>query len=1362
MVKAAPEPSSTKPSAIEIIQNIGSNTGLVAAQIINSQIIVYAAREIHEGAGIAAPSPNALEVGENPYRGLEAFQETDADRFFGREKQVDVLWNKLQAFHDRSRGVRFLAVYGPSGSGKSSLVRAGLIPALAQKPLPGYGQARIVGLVPGSHPLHSLASMLIRSLETQKEPDPKRVEQFANTLNQVNQKGEFDGLYRIATVVEAFKTSPLIILVDQFEEVFSLCDDPAERAAFIENLLIAAADRSKRVSVVVTLRSDFLAETQSHSLLNRCFSTQGYLVPAMTTEELRQAISLPAEKAGYFLNEGTVQLLIEQCAGREGALPLLQFALTQIWEGLRQGKQPAATLMQIGGVGGALAKEAQRIFDELEQNEQAIARRVFLGLIQLGEGAPDTRRRVSVEHLVVNQEKREQVREVIDRFASPGARLITLSGDETGKETAEITHEALITHWQLYREWLDSSRDDLRFQRQLEEAALHWQKSGQQDGNLWRRPNLDLLRSFHSRLGSEMTELQHRFLQVSNQAEQKRKRLWTAGIAGLVGLTVITLGISVVAVQTAHRAKEQRQLSLARQLATQANSISQLAGASLSTSILLAVESNTRLLENGSISRVERVDADSALRKFTSLLSIKAIARLKHDYRVGTTAFSPNGKILVTADLKGITKLWDVQSGQELARMNSDQVVLHIAFSPDSKIVATAGVGGAPDNTVHLWDSQSGRELTHLTHDSHVQSIAFSPDGTTIATASLDGTARLWDVKNAQQLLRLDHDVTVNAVAFSPDGKTFVTVSGDTARLWDSQSGQELISFNHNSLSKFVAFSPDGKTVATGSNDDTVKLWSAQSGQELASLDAESTINALAFSPDGRTIITASRDSRARLWDSQSGRELAKFKHYDSEADDLNLMRIAVEGVTSVAYSPDSKTVATAGVDKTVRLWDIQKGEEIARLNHDDEVWNLSFSPDGRIIATASGGTVQLWNTQSDQELPHFFHDSWDVFDVVFSSDGRTIATSSNGNMAWLWDAESGRKLARLEYGIPDEPLIAIKSFTSGVEDIAFSPDGRTLAAAGLYGTVSLLDSRSGKELFHLNHKAFDVAYSPDGQFFATANDDKTARLWDTQSGKELFQLKHDASVVKVAFSPNHKIIATTTLEGTAWLWDTQNGQRLTQLNPNNLVAVVIFSPDGRTVATIRYDKDDVELLDVQTGEKLVHIKCGDFINAIVFSPDGKIIATAHGQYGKPYGMAQLWDTQSGKRLASVSHDEGVVDVAFSPDGKVLATAGVDKTARLWDVQSGAELARLSHNGAVNAVDFSSDGKFIATANSGSGKDNSTGGTAQIWYVSTKDLIVQACQRLTRNLTHQEWQRYLGDEPYRRTCPNLPDPDDYQ
>lgn len=508
--------------------------------------------------------PRSAEIGPNPYMGLLAFHEEDADRFFGREQQITRLWEKLRDLqHGPTDGrgrPRLLPILGPSGSGKSSLARAGLIPELANRPLPGWKDARVAVLTPGSHPVEALAGVLAR-IATGDVAPVEKTEEFERIMKRKGEAGHYDGLRRVADALPEVASIPLILLVDQFEEIYSLCDNKAERTIFIENLLHAAGDVSGHANVVIALRTDFLGETHTHEALNRVICEQQVMVPAMNEEELSAAIAKPAELAGHPLDDATITLLADDAKDREGALPLLQFALRRIWDGMTCGVAPAETYQKIGGVGGALAGEAQRIYDELRDTEKRIAKRIFLGLVQLGEGARDTRRRTAVESLVSVGEDASDVEWVIRRFAGRDARLITLSADEKGiGDMAEVTHEALFDHWEQLNRWLDDNREDIRFSRRLDEAASTWNQQGRPEGGLWRPPNLDLLRGFHERVGNEMNPLQMDFFIASDQSDAariKKERRQQSALRMLAGVAVSAALVAIVMLVWALRSRSE-------------------------------------------------------------------------------------------------------------------------------------------------------------------------------------------------------------------------------------------------------------------------------------------------------------------------------------------------------------------------------------------------------------------------------------------------------------------------------------------------------------------------------------------------------------------------------------------------------------------------------------------------------------------------------------------------------------------------------------------------------------------------------------------------------------------------------------
>lgn len=501
---------------------------------------------VQERKVVPEPSAPPPPIGPNPYQGLAAFTELTASHFFGRETLIQDLWSAFQGLHAGLAGqpsTRLLAILGPSGSGKSSLIRAGLFPALVRRPLPGFQRSRAAVLTPGGHPLEALARVILRLHGS--EVSPEATASKTALMRAPTPAGAYDGLRRCVDSLPDIEQSPVILVIDQFEELFTLCGAPAERAMFIANVLHAASDIPPRTSVILTLRSDFLRELAQYPRLQailsdpRCYR----LILGMSDDELRGAIAEPARIAGHPFSDDFVNALIDQVKERDGALPLLQFTLTRVWEGLGAGVDPGVTLTRLGGIGGALAGEAERIYRGSAPPQQAIIRRAFLAMVSLGEGTRDTRRRAPLRALVARGETEADVRAVLAPFARHDARLVTLSAtivnDQTIVEpTVEVTHEALFDHWTDLKQWLLTDREDQRFHRRLFEATERWLK---QRGSPWAGKELAELRDFHRRAASSITTNEFRFFRASTFWSNLNLAAWI--VAGLSIMVVAVVAI---------------------------------------------------------------------------------------------------------------------------------------------------------------------------------------------------------------------------------------------------------------------------------------------------------------------------------------------------------------------------------------------------------------------------------------------------------------------------------------------------------------------------------------------------------------------------------------------------------------------------------------------------------------------------------------------------------------------------------------------------------------------------------------------------------------------------------------------------
>jgi WD40 repeat protein/transcriptional regulator with XRE-family HTH domain len=1135
-----------------------------------------------------APTP-----GIAPYKGLLCFDESDADLFYGRESITKRLADRV-TYLARHASRRFLAVVGASGSGKSSLVRAGLAVALKRS---GW---EVHLFTPTSDPMRALEVNL--------------------------------------TATKITGSERVLILVDQFEETFTLCHDEPQRFAFIEKLLNLAQDPAGKTVVVIALRADFYSHCSQYAVLREAAAAEQEYIGQMTTEELRRAIEEPAKRGGWEFEAGLVDVLLNDIGARgatepePGGLPLLSHALLATWERRRGRMFTMDGYRASGGVRGAIAETAESIFtDQLNAKQQELAREVFLRLTELGEGTEDTRRRAALTELVRQADEATQVRGVLNTLAE--ARLITLNGD-----SAEVAHEALIREWQRLHEWLTEDREGLRLYRHITESASEWESRGRDAGELYRGGRLAQAREWASANEERLNETERNFLAASAGQEQldaleretqRQRELEVAQeLAETKSRTALQLRRRAVILSVAFMVAIAL-AAIALFFDTKANQFALQAGSSLATAQAESgIRATAQANAEASFARAEAqrlaAEANTLLQQqgnseLTALLSIRSM----------NIHYSPQGDAALTG---AATLDYPLQ----IFTGHTDGLYA-VAYSPDGKTVLT----GSIDTTARLWDAETGAELRRfIGHKAAVEAVAFSPDGRYVATGGLDATARLWDVQTGKELRTLtDAASDVFGVKFSPDSKTLLTGHGDgVARLWDVQTGELIRKFSgHIDQIWTVGFAPNGKTIFTGSIDKTARLWETATGSELRIFNHKDSIASGAFSPDGKTLLTTTFGGVAYLWDVQSGNQLHALTGH-------------VGAIWASAYAPNGKYIATGGDDGTTRLWDPQTGVELRRYTgHIALVTGVAFSPDSKHLFTGSyDSSARLWEVQPNSSPPSFAGDMGGVWNVVFSPDGANILTGSEDGTMRLWNAQTGAEIRRF---IGHE---------GAVTAVTFSPDGRLAASGGYDATVRIWDVQTGEQIRVLLGHTLDigegaVVFSRDGRYILSGSSDKTAKLWDVQTGKEL----------------------RTFAGATETVWS------------------VAFSSDGKSVL-LGYPSS-VRQLDLETGREVRRFDGSG--GSLILSPDGKFIVTCGcGSDRAP----KLWDLQSGKLVRAFTGNTGQVPaVAFSPDGKYILSGGSDKTARIWDALTGEEVRRFSgHLGTVNSVKFSPDGKYVLTGSS--------------------------------------------------------------
>ena len=1108
------------------------------------------------GASIVQISVDIIHTREfittSPYKGLKKFELEDKDLFFGRDQFLIDLASDLEKSS-------FILLLGASGSGKSSVVRAGLIPSLQQN----LG-SQLVNLTftPDENPFEALYGKLLSKYSQQEAQIAREVK--ADTLIQVVKRLKQPDSY-------------WFIFIDQFEELFTTT--PEDKATeFINGLLKLASAKIANVKIVATMRADFLDKLSPYPKLVKATKNHRPMIAEMQPDELRMAIEQPAARHGVVFETGLVDEIIKDVQGQAGYLPLLQYTLNILWEEeVKSGSINDRTLnissyRDVGGVRGALQKRVDSIYGGFIKEEKLATQKIFLKLVGIGgdlesetEWKPIRRRELRSE-FETELEQRVLVKLINEN-------LLVSDSQSLGKHqqsTVEIAHEILLPSWTTLSNWIKDNRSAIALRNRLNDDVARWKKK-KADNELWDGSKLEqVLESrkndnFNQILGGFSTDA-NQFIDASlkKRDRQFRRAMMLAGI----GLTLAGLASAGGVFSF-----------IQQQEALKQNIIG----------IIQLAES--RLLTNNQLDAM--VEAIKAKKKLDNLwmgkdsVSLQVLGSLagavNHNQkgwkerlrlRNANVIFSPDGKLLAIIDAN-IIRLWDIESGEQLHLLKGNENYLTSAvFSPNGKQLAAA----SNDNTARLWDANTGKQLYILKgHNKHVRSVVFSPDGKRVATASHDKTARLWDANTGKQLYTLKgHEDWVHSVEFSSDGKLLATASNDnTARLWDANTGKQLHTLKADENVLWSAeYSPDGKLLATISSDDTVRLWDANTRKQLHTLKGhDSQVDSVEFSPDGKLLATTSQDSTVRLWNANTGKQLHTLKGYNSY-------------VWSVEFSPDGKLLATASRDKTARLWDVNTGDPLHTIQgHESQVYSVKFSPDGKLLVTASGdGTARLWDANTGKLLHTLNgHDSW-VDSVEFSPDGKLLATTSDDNTARLWDANTGKLLHIL------------KGHKRKVSSVEFSPDGKLLATASWDGTARLWDANTGKQLHTLKgHKGqvYSVEFSPDGKLLATPSNDETARLWDVNTGKQLHTLnRHKGLVWSVEFSPDGKRVATASWDDTARLWDANTGKQLNTLNGHeSQVGSVQFSPDGKLLATAS-DDNTARLWRVGDIEDMLAINC--------------------------------------------------------------------------------------------------------------------------------------------------------------------------
>ncbi|NWF70867.1 MAG: protein kinase [Chloroflexi bacterium] len=1156
------------------------------------------------------PAPGINEV-QNPYKGLRPFEAVDADQFFGREKLTQQL---IARMNEDDPLARFLAVVGPSGSGKSSVVKAGVIPALRHGALEGSQDWFLVELVPGLHPLQELETALLRVA--------------------VNKYDELGAVLRrdargLAIAAQAIlppgHNNELALFIDQFEEAFTLAADAQESAHYLDLLANAVTDPYCPIRIVITLRADFYDRPLLHPAFSDLISKRTAVVVPLSPSEIERAITAPAESVGVVLDPQVVRQVINEVRNEPGALPLLQYALTELFDRREERFITMTAYEKIGGVLGALARRADELYDTLSPQGRAAAKQLFLRLVTLGEGTEDTRRRANLSELLSMGIARDVMDDIINIFGK--YRLLTFDRDPlTRSPTVEVAHEAILREWNQLKMWLDNSREDVRSQRRLVTLLREWQGAGRDPSLLLRGMQLQQFEYWRQQTDMALAQEEQEFLaassaareqeQAAERARQQRERalelraqrvqrnlllVMTAAAVIALLLALLAFNQRSEAVQNAATATVAQGLALvAADNAATAAAIAGRRADELQALSLAEDAQSARSSNNTDLGLALALQANSiahppllAQRVLTEMIPAAAMRLFSggHNDRITAVFYSPDGLALVSTSSDGRLVMWDVRSGVIMRQFSAPSGINAGAYLPDGSSILLA----LADSTLALWDVEQQSIIRRYGldgggHQNAVFSVAVSHDGLLALSGARDASLILWDVTTGQIVWRLEgHTDRITSVAISPDGTRGLSGAADnSAIVWNLANGSLLYRLSgHSDAVTAVAFSPRDNLALTGSIDTTLILWNLATGQLVRRLEGHAErVTSLAFTPDGRTALSgagspfagATLDNSALLWDLQNGQVLLRFTGHSAQ-------------ITSLAVSPDGGSVITGSADQTLREWALEPDLEIGRLLNTMPITDMALTADGRYALTVDAAFyVTLWDLTTLENVSRFqTTHTQRINAIAVSPDGQRALTASDDRTLLLWNVSDGRLLA------------ALTGHTNQIKDVVWSADGRLALSGSRDRTLIVWDVDAASATFGQSLRVFPArhtniinaaALSADGTLALSASADRTLILWDVATGTALRTLEgHEDDVLSVAFAPDGRSAVSGSADKTLILWDIASGAIVQRFGTassghSDWVTSVTFSSDGLGIISGARDRS-VRMWDIASGQEM-------------------------------------------------------------------------------------------------------------------------------------------------------------------------------
>jgi WD40 repeat protein len=1163
-----------------------------------------------------------------PYRGLAAFTSQDAEAFVGREREIDAAVNRL-------RIAAFVAVVGPSGAGKSSFVHAGVIPSLPE----GWTS---ISVRPSATPIAALelrlrrAGLVVTGLAEAIDRDPA-------ALGEIFQARE----------------TPTVLVIDQFEELFTLGASTAQQALYVRALLAAAQSPDDKLRIVLTLRDDFLARAAQLPELRERLPSALFLLGTPAREELSRILVEPLKRAGFDFDDAALPArMVNDVADTPGALALLSFTAQKLWE-LRDRHFRQLTRRSyeaLGGVAGALAQHAEATLASMSANEQRLAR-VALGHLVTAEGTRAVLSRSELDQLLDDPNATAVIEKLI------AARLLTATEAEGGDDVIELVHETLVVNWPRLAEWRREDAEGVRLRDQVRAAARQWTERGKPGGLLWRDEALVELQVWRARHPQPMTDVDEAFVSASLADAARGRRLRRGVIVGIGAILAIAITILIWANQrTAAARSRAEQLAFAAEKNLTGQYFQQgrkaLIDGDAPRAMAFLNEAFQRGLDTPGLRYMLAAGADSLRGQRL---------KLAHDDKVQTCEWSPDGTKIISASADKTARLWDANTGAQLAVMKATGPMFNAHLDRTGRRVVTASA----DGKVRVYDLNGNLQLELAGPGGPLVDARFSPDGTLIAAASYRDPV-IWDAVTGKLGVELVGGI-VNTVAFSPDGSR-LAAGGDHANLFDPRTGALVkVLEGHTEFVMNAAFSNDGAYLITTSVDQTARLWDGRTGASLAVLRGDGGyIKGATFDPMGRSVVTISSGNVARAWRVPSGESMFTLDGHTA-------------GVASVAFDPTGKYIASGSSDGRVIVADATSGAPVASLQgHNGPISALQFSPNGLEIVTGSyDGTVRVWKPVF-APLQRMLEHPKDVNDARFSPDGTLISTACSDHLVRIYNTETGSLVRTLA------------GHTGDVTLVRFDAHGGRIVSGGDDHKVIVWDVGTGSIVATANAESelVSVAVANNGTI-AFGDSSGHAWLWRLPAApQQLLAAKRVRGLVRaVAFSPDDQLLATGGYDRILTLWRVRDGSAARE--PFDIGARIwdlAFSPDGTRLA-VAHD-GAASVLTVAKLEIEHVLRHGGFVESVRFRPDGKQLVTASED-----STAALWDAETGVRQAELrGHSNIVFTATYDPSGQFVVTGGDDRIASLWDATTGDLIQQYrGHSIAVSVTQFAPDGKRLLT-----------------------------------------------------------------